>query len=181
MTQHTPQGVLARVVICTSFLSLCCCAAPATAGAQCGGFVAPGTRLLTMSDMRASDKEAFLKRSPGATPGCVVIDLNGDGIDDATLIGQDPETKAVFLVTALGRPGGSFTTVAREPLGNSLDGLFLVRYAGREVSTTDAIDSPEETVQLSGGAVEVVFVEKAAVVYFWDAVSGTLRSAQSAD
>lgn len=180
MTKHKPRRLLIEALITTTFLSLGCRTAPATADAQCGGFVVPGARVLTTSDMQASDKEAFLDRSPGGTPGCVVVDLNGDGIDDATLIGQDPRTKAVVFVAALGRSDGSFTTVTREPLGNSMNGLFLLRYPGREVSTTDAIDGAE-TVELSGGAVEVIFVEKAAVVYYWDPVAGELRSAQTAD
>jgi hypothetical protein len=134
-----------------------------------------------MEDLDAPDKEAFAKRASGASPGCAELDLNGDGLQDAALIGQDPQTAAVTLVVALGRSDGSFSTVAKEPLGNSAKGLFLVPYAGPRVVTTQAIDGQDEIVQLSGDAVELVFVEKAAVVYFWDPGSGGIRSVQTAD
>lgn len=172
---------LATILICTGLVLPRCNAAPATGGAHCGRVVAAGLKLLTMDDLDASDKEAFVKRSSGASPGCAVLDLNGDGTMDAALIGQDLQTGDVTLVVALGKPDGSFSIVAREPLGSSVKGLFLVPYTGRKVVTTQGIDGQEDTVRLSGDAVELVFIEKAAVVYFWDQASRGIRSVQTAD
>jgi hypothetical protein len=167
--------------MCTCWTALSCHAASASPDARCGEFVGKGMKLLASADLSPSDREAFDKRAPGAQPGCVVTDFNADGIKDAAMIGQDRKTGTVFLVIAVGKQDGGFTTAIRKSLGESIQGVFLLPHSGKVVEPNEAVDTPETAHKLTGGAIDVVFVEKATVVYFWDQAAGQIAESQTGD
>jgi hypothetical protein len=175
------RGTLLTALTCLSWTWLACHAATAPSDARCGKFVATGTRALTVNEMSPGDRDVFMKRSPGGQPGCVEVDFNADGLNDVALIVQDRSSGVVSLMVALAKKGGGFTTALQKPLGSSLDGLFLAAHSATSVEPTEAVDSTEKSRKLRGGAVDLVFVEKATVVYYWNDVAGKIAELQSGD
>jgi len=175
------RGTILTVLTCLSWTWLACHAATASSDARCGKYVASGMRALTVNEMAPDDREAFMKRSSGGQPGCVEVDFNADGLKDPALIVQDRNSGVVSLIVALAKKGGGFTVALQKPLGSSFDGLYLAAHSATSVEPTDAVDSTQESRNLKGGAVDLVFVEKATVVYYWDDAASKIAELQSGD
>ena len=143
-----------------------------------------GYHLLTMSE-RNNDARAFLLHESSKTnPSIVRADFDGDGhADYAVLLKHDGDEKAKFVVLLCSENANCRSVYELDVTGVIAEMYLRPLPKGSELSETAAIDTHDDTTsaKLHTVGIQVNYLEKAAVVYYWSKNTGKIETIVTED
>lgn len=99
----------------------------------------------------------------------VSADFDGNGLEDHAAIVRSKDHSDGGFVIVLQTSKGEFRAVKSVMFRSVPDYVVLIRVeAGQEVKQTEAIEAPMKIAVLRHPAIELVYFEKAAVVFYWN-------------
>jgi len=133
--------------------------------------------IITLEDLDQDTRQYFIESEKGKTPGIVMADFNGDGVEDVVLLTKD---ELVFFICQK----RGCKRIERIWTGG-LEGLkyIIPVKAGQVIEGTENISSEARhlKMKLSHTAICFVIYGKSTVVYFWDKKKRGFESITIAD
>lgn len=144
----------------------------------------PDYVLMDIDELDAFAKDVFKKHYPQSNPHLVCRDFDGNGLIDYALLLRNSKKKGKQTIfTIFLQSSHSYFKLAHHlNLEFYRDDVYIIPIEpGRLLSQTPATDAPSKEIRLKNAAVELVYVGKAALAYYWDDKSKSFATICTAD
>ena len=131
----------------------------------------PRCTLMSFEELDHYAKEFFKDRYPHLSPSLISADFDGNALSDFAFLLQTKsgKSKKTIFVILLQMSNNDFKPAYYLDLDGYRPDVFIVPIQkGELLSQAESIDTPREKVLLKHPAIELVYVGKSAVVYYWD-------------
>jgi hypothetical protein len=142
----------------------------------------PGYRIINIEELDKMARTFFKVRHPDSNPSLVSDDFDGNGLPDFA-----------FLLTNKKRDNTVLVILLQQSLNNFHHSFFLSMDSYRSdivitpikkntlLSQAEAISSEEEKVLLQNPSIQLIYIGKSAVVYYWDKNKNTFSEIWTSD
>jgi hypothetical protein len=140
-----------------------------------------GYELLKLDDLDQFERAYYKDTWEDNSPGSVIGDFNGDGIDDCAIIFMEEADEHHVLLSITLNGASGMQEVLFTSLGPHRGGVFISPVkAGEELSSTPA--APDyEFVKLEHAGIRATYLGKGEVVYFWSNEHQEVKTIATAD
>lgn len=142
----------------------------------------PDHKLLTFNDLDSFSKNFLSDFKPDIQPGIVMADFDGNDLSDFALFLNKKSKDGSIFCFLLQTRKDTFKSYEIIKYERMMDYVFLLDVKPNTlVKPTTAFDTGQSEVKLEFSGVELTYVGKASVVYYWDKITKQFESIQTSD
>ena len=142
----------------------------------------PGYKLITINDFDDLDKDFLLNTRINNNPGYVEADFDGNDLNDFAMILNKNSRKGAIFSVALQTRKNEYKTYEILRYKSTVDPICVFLLKPKTlILPTDAFNAGNRSITLQYPGIELVYIGKASIAYYWDKKTRTFRSITTGD
>ncbi len=142
----------------------------------------PDYKLLTIDEFEGIDKEFLLRTKVNKNPGFVIADFDGNGLNDFALILNKKTKDGAIFCFVLQTKKDVFKPYEIINYESRMNYICVFKLEPDTlVSSTDAVDTGQIAVTLEHPGIELIYIGKSSIAFYWDKKDSKFKSIPTSD